>query len=285
MNTSKIFAKPGYWLLAIIASLTAIHLTLLFKNSLDPNIVSLHSLLLIGIASLFWEERENFDLKSDPLSSLIGSLLIGLILIRTVSPGGYHLSLSPLILGLGVCLLACGRNSLNKYRRELILLSLPALYPLISSLVKAGGITLWTARVSSFLLWAAGFSVHQEGYIITLPRGRVEVLGACAGVDGVLLMLTITVLFFMLVPLKLTQKVMALFVAFCITFILNCLRVSILALLADAHQLDSFTYWHGGNGSLVFSMISVGLFGGFCWFAYVRKVLEENCQEDAEDTH
>lgn len=285
MNASQILTKPSYSLLAIIAALTTIHLTILFESSVDPNIVSLHCLLLVGIASLFWEERKNFVLNSDPLSTLIGTLLIGLVLIRTVSPSGYHLAMSPLIMGLGVCLLASNIKSLNQYTKGLILLSLPALYPLVTSLLKAGGITLWTARFSGFLLWASGFAARRENFTIILPRGRVEVLGACAGIDGMLLMLTISVLFFMLVPLNLIQKVTALLVAFMTTFLLNCFRVGILALLADGNQLDSFHFWHGGSGSLVFSVISVGIFGGFCWLAYIRTILEEEptVQEDAGD--
>jgi hypothetical protein len=32
----------------------------------------------------------------------------------------------------------------------------------------------------------------------------------------------------------------------------------------------AFDYWHTGQGSLVFSMIAVLLFGVFCWFAFLR---------------
>jgi len=283
MNELKILAKPNYTLLAIMAALVAIHFTVLFKSATNSNIASLHCLLFVGIASLIWEERQNIEVHSKPLETLIGIILIGWILLRTVSPVGYQINVAPLVWGLGICLLVNGYSALRKYRKELILLSLTALYPLVASLLTMAGITESTAKTSSFLLWATGFHVHREGVIINLPKGKVEVLGACAGIDAMLLMLTVNIMFFILIPLKLKDKVVSLIVAGLISFLLNSIRIAILALMADAGDMNSFEYWHGGEGSLVFSFISVAIFGTFCWLFYVRKIIQEKSSEDAED--
>ena len=282
MNELRILEKPNYALLAILAALTAIHFTILFKSTVDSNIVSLHCLLFVGIASLVWEERENLEFNSSPLASLIGIVLIAWILIRTVSPTGYHIAISPIVLGIGFGLVANGQNCFTKYRKELILLSLTALYPLVSAILRIGGITQWTARFATFLLWASGFFAHREGVIIFLPKGRVEVLGTCAGIDSMLLMLTVAVLFFMLIPLRLKDKIICLLVAGVISFFLNSIRVAIMAVLADNGNMQSFEYWHGGNGSLIFSVLSVAIFGCFCWLTYVRTVLDDNPPDDED---
>ena len=274
-NKLKSVSLANYSLLGIIAALVAIHFTALFKSSVETNIISLHFLVFVGIGSLLWDERHNLDLNSTPLASLIGLLLIGWVLIRTISPGGYHIAISPLVFGLGICLLAAGFKSLRFYRKELILLSLIAFYPLVAAFLRMGGITKLTAQISSMMLWVSGYSVHRSGVQIILPRGRVEVLTACAGIDSMLLMLTVTVFLFILVRLKLLDKIICTIAAILISFFLNSFRIAILAVLADAGDRKSFDYWHGGDGSLVFSVLAVMIFAGFCWFFYLRKILNE----------
>jgi exosortase/archaeosortase family protein len=53
-------------------------------------------------------------------------------------------------------------------------------------------------------------------------------------------------------------------------FIVNGIRVALMAILVASSNKSAFTYWHGGDGSLIFAIISMVLFGIFCWFAYVR---------------
>ena len=276
VNELKTVSKNGYLLLGIASSMIAIHFTMLTRKSIESNIVSLHFLLFVGIASLVWEERSNLKLKSSPVASVLGALLIGLILLRTLTPLGYDVAMAPFIFGIGICLLSSGANSFKYFRKELILLSLTAFYPKIVDILIQMGITKATAQASSFLLWASGFSVYRNGVQIILPKGRVEVLSACAGVDSMLLMLTVTIFFFILIQTKLKDKIICLIVAALISFWLNSFRIAILALLANSQDMKGFEYWHGGDGSLVFSVLSVGVFAVFCWFFYVRKALENS---------
>jgi exosortase/archaeosortase family protein len=53
-------------------------------------------------------------------------------------------------------------------------------------------------------------------------------------------------------------------VASLIAFIVNGIRVAILATLAA--NPESLEYWHKGEGSLIFSMIGVTILGLFCFF-------------------
>ncbi len=275
MKELKAINRNGYVLLAIAAAMIAIHFTVLMRKSVDSNIINLHFLLFFGIASLVWEERANIKLQSGFFATLLGTFLICIVLLRALTPIGYDITSSPLIVGLGLSLLISGIYSLKYFKKELILLSLTAFYPRIGDFFNNIGITKATAQASSFLLWLCGFSVHHNGLEIILPKARVEVLTACAGLDSMMLIITITMFFYILVRTKLVDKIICMIIAILISFWLNSVRIAILAILANSGDKKGFDYWHGGDGSLIFSVISVGVFAIFCWLFYVRKAIKK----------
>lgn len=265
----KIISKLDYWLLSLAVALVAIHLTYL-EQANEPNLTSLSFLLWLGIASLIWDRRDRLKLESDIFSSFIGISLIALVLLRSLSPAGYHVMISPFLSGIALCLIASGIERLHHYWKELLLLSLILFYPVLTGFLKAINLTLITAKFSVFLLWCAGFTVYRDNVTIFMPTGRVEVYGDCSGIDSIILMLYITILFVLMVPLKWFQQIVCAIVAMCLGFLVNSFRVAVLASLVT--QKTTFDFWHGGNGSFIFSTITVFLFGIFCWWAYVRKL-------------
>ena len=60
-------------------------------------------------------------------------------------------------------------------------------------------------------------------------------------------------------------------------FFVNAARVALMAAIVSNKAV--FDYWHFGQGSLIFSVIAVGILGLFCWFAILR---DEPKKEDAE---
>nr|WP_231589034.1 archaeosortase/exosortase family protein [Crocosphaera watsonii] len=48
------------------------------------------------------------------------------------------------------------------------------------------------------------------------------------------------------------------------------MRVCLLTYFVSQSADEAFDYWHGEDGSLAFAMISVVVFGLFCWFSYIR---------------
>ncbi|NJK47060.1 cyanoexosortase A [Candidatus Gracilibacteria bacterium] len=265
----KIISKLDYWLLGLAVALVALHLAYL-EQANEPNLMSLSLLLWLGIASLIWDRRDRLKLDSGIFSSFLGVSLITLVLLRSLSPAGYHIRISPFVSGIGLCLMASGIKRLHHYWRELLLLSLILLYPVFTGFFKAINLSLFTAKFSAFMLWCAGFNAYRDNVTIFMPTGRVEVYGACSGIDSIILMLYITALFLLMVPLQWFQKIVCAIVAICLGFLVNGFRVAVLASLVT--QKTTFDYWHGGNGSFIFSTITVFLFGMFCWFAYVRKL-------------
>ena len=66
------------------------------------------------------------------------------------------------------------------------------------------------------------------------------------------------------------QKIWLTIAAILIGFIVNGIRVALMAVLVALSDLQGFTYWHVGNGSLIFSAISVLIFGAICWKTIIR---------------
>ncbi|WP_013323981.1 cyanoexosortase A [Gloeothece verrucosa] len=278
MDWLKQLQKPNYWLLGLAAAVVALHLTLLDRSG-EQNLLSLSILLWLSIASLLWDKREDLKLESGIFSSLLGIILLAIVLARSLSPAGYHFGVAPFLSGLALCLMASGVKQLHQYWKEIFILSLLAFYPLFTAILKVIDLPLLTAKVASFNLWLAGFDVHQEGVIITLPTGKVEVLEACAGLEITILMFVTAVLFLLLFPQKNKDKIICLILAPTLGFFINSLRICILALLVAEGDQEGFKYWHGEDGSFVFALISVFIFGLFCWFFYIRPSSAENKSE------
>lgn len=271
MQWLKKLETPHYWLLAIAVTISAIHFTLLEKAG-DQNFISLNLLLWFTLASLLWDKRKELILESNLFSTALGLTLITLILLRTLSPSGYHPSLSPFIYGVGLVLIASGIKRIPFYWKELFVLGILLAYPVIIMFLKAIDLAQITAMFSATLLWISGFSVYRDGVILNLPNAKVEVLSACAGFEIIILMLSCGLLLPFIVPLTKIQKIIAVIVAPTIGFVSNCIRVCLLTFLTSTADQEAFQYWHGEDGSLVFAMISVALFGLFSWFFFIRNM-------------
>jgi len=77
-------------------------------------------------------------------------------------------------------------------------------------------------------------------------------------------------------PTTRKQKIIVPILAILIAFFVNSARIALLAVLVSLSQPDLFKYWHEGSGSVVFSMISVVIFGLFCWFFILRTQDQQN---------
>ncbi|WP_017316078.1 cyanoexosortase A [Mastigocladopsis repens] len=256
---------PQFWLLAIGASFIAIHLTLTWKAD-NTSLLGMSFLFWAAISSLVWEKRHSLNLESGIFSSFFGLSIIALLLIKSISLtslGGF-LYLSPAIFAFGLAVLASGFKGLKQYRGELLVLSsisLPKVLPL--SLID---ISLFTAKFSTLILWYTGSEVARNGVIISLPSGSVEVYPACSGLELIFQMLSLSLLFLLMFPQNGKQKIIVPIIAATLGFIVNGVRVALMAILVAQGQMEAFKYWHEGDGSLIFSLIAVLFFGFFCWF-------------------
>lgn len=261
----KSLSESQFWLLGIAAGLMAIHLTLtLHRGSTDLQAISF--LFWLAATSLVWQKRDRLNLESGIFSTLLGLLIIGAVLLKssTLATSNF-LGVSPFLSGIGLTLLASGFRGFQYYWRELLILFFLGVPKVI--FWPAIDISGLTARFTTFILWYSGFNVYRRGFEVIMPGGGVNVNMGCSGLAGMFYLLSLAVLFLILFPLKkLEKKILVLSASVTIAFVVNGFRVAIMALFANVQDDRGLQYWHVGDGSLIFMMISVGLFGLFCWF-------------------
>lgn len=255
----RISIGSPFLLLVLAAAIIAIHLTLSFKTGVsDRQITSV--LFWLTATYLIWERRDKLEFQSGPVASLLGALLLSLLLLKS---SGYceesFLIGYPFIAGIALALIAAGFRGLRTYWRELVLLFFSGIPEVL--LAKLTDPAPLTAHFASSILWYSGLDVTQNGIYLQLPGGSVQVYSGCSGVVAMTQLLGMSVLFLMLLPLpwKWFQKLILPVAAVAIGFVVNALRVSLMAILVSQKQMEAFEYWHAGSGSLVFSVIGTFL--------------------------
>jgi cyanoexosortase A len=260
-SPTNLLTNVGFWLMGIVVGFIAIHLSVIWKSG-DSNFLALAALNYLAIAFLLWKKRTRLSLESDIFSSFFGASILALVLIKiTALTGGDFILLAPAIAILGIVLLASGFKGCKQYWQELVILFFLGVPKVIIAAFL--DLTPVTAKFAAFLLWYSGFDVARQGFGILLPTGGVEVYEGCSGLEAVTHLLTLAGLAIALFPKDWKQAAILPLVAIAIAFITNGIRVALLTVLA-ASKDGSFDYWHQGEGSLIFSMISTSLFGLFC---------------------
>ena len=228
--------------------------------------------LLFWCAALFvlWKRRDTLMLESGGISSFFGILLIAWTLLKSLSIHSKYdmlIEFSPFISTLGLFLIASGVKSLKQYWQELIIifvLSIPVgtLY-LVDKLIDSSTLA---AKFSNFLLWYLGFQVHRQGVFVILPTGSIEIYSGCSGLNLMFLLIKLAIIFILLFRLKLSQKLLVPLIALSIAFILNGVRVTIMAILVASSNQTAFHYWHGDEGGQIFSTTAILIFGIVCQY-------------------
>ncbi len=217
-------------------------------------------------ASTLSDKRQKLQFNSNLLSIVMGAALLGFLLLQSIkNPGEKFVGFFPLFSFIGLCTLASGLQEWRQYRQELIVfffLGLPRLaLALIPNLLAP-----ITASFSAYLLWYTGVQVAlQNNNIIRLPNGGVEVVPSCSGLNLMLYMLGVSVLFLVLFPTRQHQRIILPLVAMGLGFVVNGVRVALLAIFSTYPDQGIFEYWHSQGGALIFVCIAVVLFGGLCF--------------------
>jgi cyanoexosortase A len=216
------------------------------------------------------KKKDALDFESGAGSTILGILLITLVLLKSFSLSGYDifLRISPLISTLGLGLIASGFKGLKQYWQELLIVGFIAIPPgLILNFMNVAPVT---AKFSHFLLWYLGIDVTRQGVHLILERSSLEVASGCTGVSAILQLFGLGMLVLLMFPTNFTQKIFVLIAATVVGFVVNGARVALMTYLLAYYGQKAFEYWHYGDGSLIFSMIAVAIFGLFCWFTVLR---------------
>jgi cyanoexosortase A len=87
---------------------------------------------------------------------------------------------------------------------------------------------------------------------------------SCSGLNLMLYMLGVSVLFLVLFPTAKKHRIILPIVAVSLGFLINAVRVALLAIFSTYTDKSMFEYWHSQGGALIFVCISVLLFAGLC---------------------
>lgn len=259
------FFNTPYLLLAISTALTAIHLQLIWRSGHYGQFLEAALICWAATWFLVWRKHDRLRFESSSIASAIGIGCVAWILLRSLAVSEYEsfLRFSPLVSGIGVALLASG-FALKQYWREFLVLAWMTIPT--TALLAQIDISLFTAEFSGSLLWYSGFRVMQEGVMLHMPTGSVEVYPGCSGIQLIWQHLSLGFLFVVLFPIGFIRSLLVPFAGMLIAFTVNSIRVAFMAILVAQEKREAFDYWHLGTGSLIFSMISVTLFGLLCYF-------------------
>jgi cyanoexosortase A len=259
-------------LLGIAASLTILQLRLVWNTGhlkgLEP-----YFLCYAAVWFMLWRKRDRLrqalqnrgQLASTTAATSVGLLCIAWVLYRSTLISSYDsfLRFSPVVSGLGLALLGFGFKQLKQYWRELLVLSF-LMIP-TTTITELIDLSRGTATLAGNLLWYSGFPVVQEDTKLIMPTGFVDVYPGCSGIQSILQLLTLSFLFLMLFPMRWIQTLFIPIFAITVAFIVNGIRVALMAVLFAQSNESAFDYWHLGEGSQVFSMVAVLIFGGICY--------------------
>lgn len=258
----KLLKDIRYWLLGIAGGLEAICLTLIWKAD-DTGHLGMSLLFLFAVGSLTWEKRHTLKFESEVVPSIVGIGLTGWVLWQSANlADGNTMRLLSFTSALGVALLASGFKGLKQYWQELTILFFLGVPSVIASFLY--DISPLTAKFSAFLLHYFGFDVATQGVFINLPNGGVEVTHECSGIDTIIYILSVSVLALVMFPVHRIKRFFVPIVAIIIGFVINGIRVAMLAIFAASNKA-AFESWHGGQASYLYGMIGIIIFGCFYW--------------------
>ena len=263
------------WIL--LAALVATQNLAVFHTSQSAG-TTIFALLIWGGAVICMEDQFELISPQPRLPELIaGTLLLLVVMARTaviLHSDGTIFVLAPCA-AIGLGLICYPYTQLSCFRDPFLCLMLLPAFALLMRAMPEEPISLLTAQGAAVWLGSLGLDVLVDGRNVYLKGGGVEVLGACNGLDMMAQILCIGIIFMLAFPLRsLFSKALLLFSAPIIGVVCNTFRIALLAgIVSNGHGKGShlFDFFHDDGGSLVFSGISVFLFG----YLYLRLLERE----------
>lgn len=271
-NIKKKLKSDRFCLFSSVVAIAILYLSLIWKTTFNADQLTTDGLFWGAILWLLWRKKDDLDYRSDPFSSFLGLLLLGLILAKTLTLFWFESILIPILpfsAAIALSLIASGFRGVGQYWRELFFawfLFFPTgvIGHFIDGIIH---ITVLNAKFATYFLYYFGFKVASQGnqVLLSLPKlGEFKAIVdyPCAGVPMILLMLKLSLLLISLVSLSGQQKIIIPTFSIALGFFLGVVRVCILTLLIP--NPTKFGYWHGAQGSQIFSTLAITIFAGFC---------------------
>jgi cyanoexosortase A len=226
-------------------------------------------LLWSSLYLLLWDKRKDFKKNQDKISIFFGYFVVAALLtLSVVHPGEKELGFFPLAAFSGWFLIFIGASKAKLYLKEFCILTVFGIPKLIPD--TALGLAPVTAKFSAYTLWYLGYPVSLLNNIyIQIPNGGVEVIPACSGINLIVHMLSIAVVFLCVFPTGRTSTVLFVVFSIFLGFFMNVIRVAMLAALSTPQFVKQFHYWHSASGASLFVLLTLVIYG-VLYFSFLK---------------
>ena len=252
------------WLL--LAALLGGYLFLLSLLTQFPDEAINVALVMGGALVVFQGFPEGWQPRPGRVGRWVGMALLVLVLARGQRMVAFDFasSLLPLLAGVGLLLLAVPWNQGKMFLRSLVVLGFLPVLRWVGWVTPLEPLSKVTAWITHQYLWFAGFPSKLAGIFIYLPTAGEKVSDACAGLNMLLQLFVVAVIFAMAFPMRYRwQNGLMLAMAPLIALLTKSGRIMALALINDSSLANKkwwFDFFHEQWGGLVFAGIAMQLF-------------------------
>jgi cyanoexosortase A len=261
-ESTILVVESRVWIQAcVVFLLVLLHFSLLIR---------INAFAHLGVSILVWPAVIYFFVQHwrqasgvSPFSAqILGVLVLALTLSHAFFMHPQNLILPhlyPLLVGVGFILVTGGFRAFGVCWRELVLLFSLGVPRLL--LWELDALRPATATLAGFAIWYFGQEVEVVDTYLFMPKGAVVVDQGCAGPAVISYLISLSVLAVFLIRMPVGRCLVVLMMGPAIAFMTNVFRVMVLALLEGSGRHEAFSFWHGGSGSSLWSMIPIVLFG------------------------
>lgn len=263
----KVKLDHTFLLLFIFGLISAINLTLYSIFDKDVQNWSYLLLLYIGILFNIYDKRNHIAFVSKFPANFIGFCLVIIpyikagFLVEAIWVSWYFIVL---ISATGLALLASGFPGIKQFQKELAIIFIFPTFVfifirLLSVLSSRVSVTLISAKITSFVLWYLGFDSVNQGTIVYVNGGAIDIYDGCTGISLLLMLLRVSITLVILFPFLLKNIYLPFILSFLISGGFSIGRLIIMALVVT--DKPAFHYWHGDEGGNIFAVLSFLCFG------------------------
>jgi exosortase/archaeosortase family protein len=250
----------------LLAAIFALYLLLLSLLTQPPD-VGLNVVLVLGGALLVlpappagWQPRPGRIGRWFGVALLMSILWFGQRLMSI----DFMSSLLPLLAGMALALLAVPVSKLRPFLPALSLLALLPVLRAVESLMPLGTLSVATAWLTQQMLTLSGYAAEQMGNSIRMKGGGIIVSGACAGLNILLQLLVVAVIFALAFPMRHRwQNGLMYLMAPLLGIVVNGMRITLLAMVITSSLPNKrwwFEFFHDHWGAMLFSGLGMQLF-------------------------
>ncbi|MCX9084244.1 MAG: exosortase/archaeosortase family protein [Candidatus Methanoperedens sp.] len=167
--------------------------------------------------------------------------------------------ISLLVTGSGMILYLFGWEFLKKISFPLVFLVLMIPLPIVD--IIASPTQMLSAIGTTSLANLAGLPVVREGLILKIPSGSFEVAYACSGINSIISLFTIAVIYAFILEGGMLMKFTIIISSIPLALAGNIMRItSVLAVANKYGQETAMNYFHDFSSLLLFCVVLSGLF-------------------------